>query len=225
MTTTGGDGPTIAVRGEATREVEPEIATITVMVRASDRDRATTLSRLAARVEALRTVIEPYSAAVEKRETSRMSVSVQSKRERVIAYVGYATTRIVVKDLDVVGELMLRMADQEQIQVDGPFWSLRPGSPVFRDVRQAAITDALTRAREYAEALGARVTGLIELTDSGMSGGVPIRRMHHAMAVSAKAAGEALPELDLDPAMQQISAQVEARFAISAPTLATEPVD
>jgi uncharacterized protein YggE len=217
------DAPIVAVRGEATREVDPEIAGFSVTLHASDRNRGATLSRLAARVEALRTVLEPYAAAIEKRETSRLAVYARSKKERVIAYTGSATTSIVVKDLDVVGELMMRVADQDQVTVSGPFWSVRPGSPVFREVRQAAITEAITRAREYAEALGARLTALLELTDSGMSGAVPQRAMHFGARATSLADGS--PELDLDPPAQQISAQVEARFAISEPTALAEPLD
>ncbi len=216
------NAPIVAVRGEAIREVDPEIAEFSVTVMASDRDRATTLSRLAARVEALRAVLEPYAAAIEKRETSRLSVSAQSKREKVTAYLGQATTTVVVSDLDVVGEMMLRVADQDQVAVNGPYWSVRPGSPVYREVRQLAITEAIARAREYAQALGAHVTGLIELTDNGMSGGMPMRGIRFAASMRADAA---MPELDLDPQLQQIQAQVEARFSISEPTALAEPLD
>ena len=62
---------------------------------------------------------------------------------------------------------MLRLADQDQVEVAGPWWSLRPDSPAHREARHAAIADALLRAREYAEALGARVTALLELADAG----------------------------------------------------------
>jgi uncharacterized protein len=38
--------PTVAVRGESTREVDPEIAEFSVTVQARDKDRATTLAHL-----------------------------------------------------------------------------------------------------------------------------------------------------------------------------------
>ena len=169
---TSPSAPTVAVRGESTREVDPEIAEFTVTVNARDKDRATTLARLADRVAALRTILDGYAAAIEKRETSRMSVYAETKRsgEKVTAYVGNATTSVTVTDLDLLGEMMLRVADIDQTSVNGPFWSVRPGSPVYREARHAAIADAVTRAKEYAEALGARVIGLVELTDAGMSG-------------------------------------------------------
>lgn len=216
---------TVAVRGEATREVDPEIATFTVTCSARDKDRAATLARLAARVETLRGTLEHYAGALENHETSRLSVYGESGRrgERVTAYVGNATTTVTVTDLDTVGEMMLRIADIDQVTVHGPFWSLRPASPVYRELRQAAIADAVTRAREYAGALGSHVTGLVELTDVGMGGGaVPMgfgaRKMAQSLAGGA-------PELDLDPQRQQVTANVEGRFTISDPTVLHDPLD
>ena len=218
--------PTVAVRGESSREVDPELADFSVTVHARDKDRSTTLTRLTERVAAVRAILDGYAAAIEKRETSRLSVYAQTKRsgERVTAYVGNATTNVTVTDLDVIGEMMMRVADQDQVTVNGPFWSVRPGSPVFREARHAAIADAVTRAKEYAEALGARVIGLVELTDVGMSGGMSQARPMFARAAMA-GGGSEQPELDLDPAQQVISAQIEGRFRISEPTVLADPLD
>jgi uncharacterized protein len=218
--------PIVAVRGESSREVAPEIADFSVTVQARDKDRATTLSRLTERVAAVRAILDGYAAAIEKRETSRMSVYAETKGsgDRIAAYAGHATTNVTVTDLDLVGEMMLRVADSDHANVAGPYWSVRPGSPVYREARHAAIADAITRAKEYAEALGARVTGLVELTDVGMSGGVPQGRPMFARAMVASGHSEQ-PELDLDPALQQITAQIEGRFQISEPTVLAEPLD
>ncbi|HEY2794242.1 MAG TPA: SIMPL domain-containing protein [Micromonosporaceae bacterium] len=217
--------PTVAVRGTNSREVPPEIADFTVTVQARDKDRATTLNRLSERVATVRATLDGYAAAIEKRETSRLSVYAERKRsgEKVAAYVGSATTTVTVTDLDAVGEMMLRVADQDQVMVNGPYWSVRPASPVYREARHAAIADAVTRAKEYAEALGAQVTGLVELTDSGMSATTPGRPMVARFAMAGGAAEQ--PELNLDPQLQQITAEIEARFTISDPTVLAAPLD
>ncbi len=217
--------PTVAVRGESSREVDPELAEFTVTVSARDRDRAATLARLSERVAAVRRILDGYSAAISKRETSRMSVFAETKKsgEKISAYVGNATTTVTVTDLDVVGEMMLRVADADQVAVNGPFWSVRPGSPVYREARHAAIAEAVTRAQEYAEALGARVIGLVEISDAGMSGGSGMRVVPLSWRAASAPAGQ--PELDLDPQRQQIQATVEGRFLISEPTILNQPVD
>jgi uncharacterized protein YggE len=223
--TSGFPAPTVAVRGESAREVDPEIAEFSVTVQARDADRAVTLTRLSERVASLRAVLDQYAAAIETQETSRMSVYAETKgsRERVTAYVGNATTMVTVTDLDVVGEIMLRVADQDQVTVSGPYWSVRPGSPVYREARHAAIADAVTRAKEYAEALGARVIGLVELADVGMAGGGQPRFARGVMLASRSTPEQ--PQLDLDPERQQISAQIEGRFLISEPTVLADPLD
>jgi hypothetical protein len=129
---------------------------------------------------------------------------------------------VTVTDLDTVGEMMLRIADADQVTVSGPYWSVRPGSPVYRDARHAAIADVVTRAKEYAEALGARLTGLVELTDVGMA--QPSGRPMFARASFATGAPQQ-PELDLDPALQQVTAEIEGRFTISEPTILADPLD
>ena len=212
--------PVVAVRGEAWREVEPEIATFAVSVTVFNRERQETLRRLASGVDSVRAVLDEYRDAVEKRETAGMYVYPQTKgsAERVIAYRGTVTTTVTVSDFSVLGDLMLRLASTEQTVVSGPWWALRPGSPAHRDARQAAIADALERAREYAAALGARIVRLIELADSGLNAQPVTRGGFHAMALKGGGAGEA-PQIDLEPQRQNVSASVEARFAISEPSL------
>jgi len=208
------DSPVVTVHGEASREVPPEIARFAVTVQARDKDRQAALARLAERAAAVRVLIEEYTDAVERRETGALQVRPELKRsgERVVAYNGRVTTTVTVTDFTVLGELMLRLADQDQVEISGPWWSLRPESRAAVEVRQAAVRDAIERGREYAGALGARVTALLELADEG-GADQPLM-----MARAGFSMGEA-PELELDPQPQTVRAGVRARFAISEPDL------
>ncbi|MFG1676549.1 SIMPL domain-containing protein [Micromonospora sp. NPDC049282] len=210
------DAPVVAVRGEAYREVAPELARFTVTAVARDRDRETTLTRLAERAAAVRALLDAAEPAVDRREAGQVNVWPVTKRagDRVVAWQGSVSTTVTVTDFTSLGELMLRLADHEQVEVAGPVWSLRPDSPAHREARHAAIADALARAREYAEALGARVTALRELADTGLTAAPPML----AKAAYARS-GESVPELELDPAPQPVQAAVEARFTISEPVL------
>jgi hypothetical protein len=213
------DAPTVVVRGEAVREVPPEIASFAVTVSARDRDRQSALARLAERAASTRTVLDGYADAIERRTTGGVSLRPELKRtgERVAAYWGSVTTTVVVTDFTVLGELLLRLGDQEQTAVSGPWWQLRPGSRAGADVRQAAITDALERAREYAAAVGARLDRLIEIADEGTDGGGGSGRSMMLMSSMAKDARP--PELDIDPQVQVVSASVQVRFAMTEPTV------
>lgn len=216
--------PVVAVRGEVNREVPPEIATVSVTVAARDRDRQAALARLAERSAALGTVLDGYPGAIEKRETSGVYVYPETKGpgERVVGYRGSVTTQLTVTDFAVLGDLMLRLAGQDQTTVGGPFWALRPDSPVHRAARHDAIGDALVRAREYAEALGSRVVRLIQLADAGLSGGQD-NGYGMAQPLLARALGGGPGggpvSFDLEPEQQRVYAAVEARFQISEPQL------
>jgi uncharacterized protein YggE len=205
--------PQISVRGEAFREVPPELAVISVTVSAYGRRRPDTLERLTERAAELRTALDDYADAIERRETAGIQVhpEVKPDGERLPMYTGRVTTTVTVTDFAVLGELLLRLGNQEQTAVAGPWWQLRPGSTAGAEVRRAAIADALNRARDYADAVGARVDRLVEILDEGAEGAQPMVRM------AAFAGG---PESDLalviDPQLQTVRAAVTVRVTITA---------
>lgn len=212
------DAPTISVRGEAVREVPPEIARFSVEVTAADADRQAALRRLAERVEGLRATLDEYASAIERRETGGLQVWPETRRrgERVTAYRGSVATVVTVTDFAVLGELMLRLADQDQTSVFGPWWALRPDSPAHREARRAAVADAIRRATEYADAVGARLVRLLEIADAGLEA-QPITRAA-AMAFAAAPEDAGAPHFDLDPQVQTVHAQVSMRFVSTEPT-------
>jgi uncharacterized protein len=216
--------PVISVRGEAQFEVEPEIALVSVTVMAQDKDRRQALELLAGRTRAVADLIKGYGEAVEQLESGPATVHPALKdgkgRERVTGYVARAGFDVTVSDFTVLGELVPRLASQEMVTVSGPVWRLRPGSKAYRQARLAAAQDATRRAREYAEAFGGRVTGLVEAADMGLLG-APRETRPASFRTSARLASameEAdVPEIDFEPARQTVHAQVEARFTITAP--------
>jgi uncharacterized protein YggE len=210
------DQPMIVVRGEAVREIPPELAVFSVTVSARDKDRQTTLTRLTDRAAGLRSALDDYPDAVERRETGAVQIYPELKRgERVSAYVGNVTTTVTVTDFGALGELLLRLGNQDQTSVSGPWWQLRPGSRASADVRKAAITDALRRAKEYAEAVGAEVDRLIEIVDEGAGQAQPM--MMRASFGGAEAVSAPL-QLEIDPQQQTVHASVIVRVGISEPT-------
>jgi uncharacterized protein YggE len=210
--------PLVSVRGEAFREVPPELAVFSVTVSARDKDRQTTLTRLTERSTAMRAALDDYPDAIERRETGGVQIQPQLKRggEHVTAYHGSVTTTVTVTDFEVLGELLLRLAGQDQTSISGPWWQLRPGSTAGAEVRRDAIADALRRARDYADAVGAQVDRLIEISDEGAGGGAQPGMMLARAAFSMESTANA--ELDIDPQQQTVQAAVVVRVAITDPT-------
>jgi uncharacterized protein len=215
--------PVISVRGEASLEVEPEIAVVWVWVQARDTDRHRAVELLAGRTGAVSGTIKGFGEAVEKLESQPVNVQPVFKegrgRERISGYLARAGFTVTVRDFAVLGEFVTGLADAEMVTVSGPEWRLRPGSPVYRAARLAAAEDATTRAGEYAEAFGGRITGLVEAADTGLLDAQPRHVAFAAGAVRAPArtGGYQEPTFDFEPAKQTVTAQVEARFTMTAP--------
>jgi uncharacterized protein YggE len=221
------EAPIVAVRGEAVLEVDPEVATVGVAVSARDPDRAKTLNALNERVTRVQTVVKGFGDAVERVETSAVRVSPQLKggkpRERVAGYVAVVQHNITVVGFDHLGELLAQVSDQEMTEVTGPWWRLRDGSPVHRRAREAAVHDAVQRAREYASALGSQLVGLVELADARLLSEGPVVAMAagapRGMALGRRETGPDEFTFDIEPAKQTVRATVEARFRIAEPDL------
>ena len=221
--------PTVSVRGEATLEVAPELAALTVTVEAHGGDRRSALELLSRRSRAVAELVTRFEVGIERSEMSRLHVypELDSKRtEKVRRYVGRSTNHLLVHDFGVLSDLLIAATSIELVSIDGPWWQLRPTSDVFRRARLAAVEDAVARARDYAAALGAEIVALIEIADQGMSS-------HHAprlsgdfplsasLAMGAREGGG--PDFSLEPARQQVIGHVEASFLLTEPDLSRFP--
>jgi uncharacterized protein YggE len=221
------NAPLISVRGEAVLEVEPEIARLSVHVQSQERDRRQALDRLVERNQQALDLIKSYGDAVEKLETGGLSITPQLKYRRregdIRAYQGTVWIRLVVADFAVLGELVTRLGDVERAYVHGPDWGLRHDSEVYKQAARQAANEAVARARSYAEALGARLTGLVELADEGLTSDTrghpePVAMMAYSAAAGGAESAEP-PAIDLEPATQIVRAAVEARFTATPPDL------
>lgn len=215
-----GSQPVISVRGEATLEVEPEIAVVNVTVEARDKDRRAVLDRLARRNHEIIERINSYGEAIEKLESQPSAVypDIKNRRnERIGGYLGRAGVVVTVRDFTVLGELVTTLADGELVSVAGPWWQLREDSPARREVRLAAAKEAMLRAREYAEAFGGRITGLVEAADAGLLVGESDRYQRGVTMAAAVRGGPEVAEMDFEPVRQSVRAQVEARFTMTTP--------
>jgi len=229
-----GSPAVISVRGEALLTVEPELVDLTVVVSAQAKDRREAFERLVKRNDEVLELLRSYGDSVEKVESSGVAVHPEVRRggrdEKIRSYRGVVRVEVSIADFAALGEIVSRVADLEAAHLEGPRWRLRHTSPVYRKARTRAVGEALTRAQDYAEALGARIIGLIELADSGLMQ-TEVRRPSHAMyqpraaaAVGGSFSGSPEPPvLDLEPASQEVRASVEARFSATQPMFEIRP--
>lgn len=225
------DSPILAVRGEAVLEVEPDVARFEISIAAGGPDSAATLKALTDRDADVSLILGEFDEILEKSESSGVRLSPQQvTRNGESSCHGVIHHAVTVIAFDRLGELMGQLAEDDLTEVGGPWWDLRPGSPVYREARVAAVADAVRRARDYASAVGSQLAGLVELADAHLLSesrgtgesrpltGSSTRLPHRPRAVAADE-----PVFDLAPARQQVRAVVEARFTITAPDLAAVP--
>src|SRR6266568_9202826 len=170
--------------------------------------------------------IEPEIARI---ETSGLRVSPQLSNAKapsqLAGYLGLVRQTVAVTGFDRIGELMSQLAAQQHTEVGGPWWELRPDSPVYQQARVTAAGDAVRRARDYACALGTDLVGLVELADArllsdGAAQGEHAPRFTARLPQRTRVAAPEEFAFDLAPVKQTVRATVEARFRISQPDLA-----
>jgi uncharacterized protein len=218
--------PLVSVRGEAFLSCEPEVAKVSVSVNARAKDRPQALALLARRRDEVTSLLAQSGTAIERTEDGSAHVRPDFKdgkgKEQVIGYVASIQSYLTINDFAVLSDIVTSLVRLDMTTVDGPTWQLRPASPQYRKARVLAAQDALTRAREYAEAFGTTVVELIELADRGL-----LSEQSQGRAVASRMSMSALsswdeddgPSFDFQPVTQDVRGVVEARFSIAAPDL------
>jgi uncharacterized protein len=224
--------PILAVRGEVALEVQPEIARVEVSVAAREADRAKTLKTLAERDARVTRILDSFGESLEKYESSgsRLGPLPFAGTGVGAGYHGVIHHTVSIVGFDRLGELIAQLADEDLIEVGGPWWDLRPDSDVYRQARMAAVCDAVRRARDYAEAVGSQLAGLVELADAHLLSESRAPAEPRALAAPSprlphrpRAVAVEEPVFDLTPVRQVIRAVVEARFTITSPDLGRVP--
>ncbi|MFD0020973.1 SIMPL domain-containing protein [Streptomyces sp. NPDC058382] len=221
------DHPRLAVRGEARLEFDPETARVGITVSVRGKDRRAALDDLTRRNTTVLELARTYGQAVEKLETGTFSITPEltqrGRDEKICAYHGRVNITAVLNDFTALGEFTTRVADLDMTRIDGPWWALRPDSPAHGEARRQAVREAVQRAREYADAVGARLAALVELADLGAENAAPVMPAAPGGYGLTRGFGGAPPEpapaLDLEPQRQTVYAQVNARFTMTPPTL------
>ena len=227
----GRGSPLLSVRAEARQLVAPDYAVVDGQIEhtAGSKVKAVrsvtgSLDRLTADLAALGAV--PFDEGAGRRPLTWSAHSSATREElyhdretmrmeRTGQVTATVALRVTVRDLDRLDALSGVLAAHPSLNVHGETWHVDWDNLAWPQVRAAAISAAIGKARDYAAALGATVQHVEHIADAGLLGGggdtasyQPVRALAKAFAGSRDQPGTPA----LTPVPQELIATIEARF-------------
>ena len=224
----GGGSPLLSVRAEARQLVAPDYAVVNGQIEHTAgskveavRSVADSLDRLTADLAALGAV--PFDEGAGRRPLTWSAHSSATheefyhdsetgRMERTGQVTATVALRVIVRDLDALDDLGGVLAAHPSLTVHGETWHVDWDNPAWPQVRAAAISAAIGKARDYAAALGARLQDVEHIADAGLLGG-DTAPYHTVRSLGYAASGGDQPGTPaLTPVPQELTATIEARF-------------
>lgn len=192
------DGNFITVTGEATVEVTPDMATISLGVTTTG---ANAVEAMAANSKALQTVIDRLKASgVEARDLQTANLSLypnwasggESYSAQSIAdYTASNMLNVRVRALDTLGSVLDASITDGANTLNGITFELAVPGPALDQARVAAVADARARATVLVGAAGTKLGKIISVTENvGYSTPSPMFRSEGSDDKVAVAAGQ-----------------------------------
>lgn len=204
--------PSVTARGDAIVRTEPDEALLWVTLSALRSESPDALADVAARAEILISLLDEMGISAADRSTSGVTVQEEFEHtqdgRRSLGQRATSVTSIRVTELKLIGELISRTTGEVGAHVAGPQWQIAPGNPARLEAARQAAADGRRKARAYAEALGAGLGRLIEVSEPEN----PSVVMRASKAMSAGAMGAPMP---IEPGEMEVSASVRVTFALN----------
>ena len=123
--------------------------------------------------------------------------------------------RLTVRDFALIADVTATLSQWDAVDVESVTWSVDEDNVEWAAVRADAISAALRKGRDYAQALGGSIVSIDHVADAGLLGGDDsgARRRPQNLSAPLGAFGGAP---SLDPVPQTVYATIEARFTATA---------
>jgi uncharacterized protein len=214
--------PAVTTNGEASAEVEPDIATISLAVD-TERRKAADAARENARA-VLAIVNEIKAQGIDAKDIKTISVTLAPVYDEERDASGYVTKRTLrgysasnslnvrIKDIGKAGALASQMLDKGANRFDGISYDYSQKAEKYNELRAEAVRDALRKAKSYVDALGIKLGRVLEITVQPHSA-VPLglQRMNAAAAPAQKAA-IAIP---VEPGIETLRTEVQVTWELA----------
>ncbi len=210
-----GKTPRIVVSGEGESALKPDIALLSLSVM---REAKTARAALDANNDAMAAVIAAMKAAgIAERDLQTAGIQINprynytnkadgSQEAELVAYQVTNTLSVRVRDIDKTGDILDKAVTLGVNQGGGISFTNENPSTALTEARKKAVADAIAKARTLAEAAGASVGRVREITDQTFS---PC-----PMPVSAKAFDAGRAAVPIENGENTYNVQVNVTFEL-----------
>jgi uncharacterized protein YggE len=203
----------LVVGGTGEARARPDIATISagVVVQA-----ATASAALADNTRAMNAVLEQLRAAglaPEDVQTAQFAVmplyetpkpGAETTEPKIVGYQVSNQVMARVRDLGRLGAILDALVTAGANSIDGPTFDIADQGKLLDQARDAAVADALAKAKRYAAAAGVALGEILSIEEGGFY--APARPMMRAEAMAS--------DVPIAPGQTEVSASVTVTFAI-----------
>ncbi len=213
-TGSGANTPTISVEGHGTKSGKPDTATVTLGVQTSDASASTALSKNNAEANALIAALKAKGVADADMQTSDLSISPNwDSHGQITGYSVSNTVTVTLHDLTSAGAIIDDAAAKvgDDVRFDGVALSIAKTNKLMEAARAEAVQDAITQARQLAEAAGVKLGAIRTIDDTAGTTPQPLYFSDKA----ALAQGSSAAPTPIEAGSQQLSFDVNVVFDIS----------
>lgn len=228
--------PLLSVRGESSRFVDPDLAELNAAIEVTRDTQRDAVEATSDSVESVRRDLQRLGGVVREASSLRHPLTWSTRRVTTSPewdhatqspsgrIVGSASMSIYVRDFALLGAIERLATDVPGFQLNQVVWEVDPENATWREVRLAAIAEALRKGRDYAEALGSQLHAVEHVADLGLLDAAPNLRFearaHAGPGFPGAFARGGSDTATLDPVPLQLTAAVEARFRMAPVPLA-----
>ena len=210
----------ILVRGEGEARALPDRAILRVSIEGEGSSQDDAYKKAAREARDVDAVLERYSAAIERKTTTRLVVLPKTRWKKgesiKTGWIASRTTTVEAVDLSQLGAMIADLANAGAASIQGPTWELDSRNQVHEKARHAAVLDARKRAEAYVAALGLKVQRIAWLSEPGLRIGRESGEMSlgggRVMALSRGAAGA--EPIEVSP--EEITVRAVVEMAVEA---------
>lgn len=211
--------PTIAVAGHGEVTTLPDRARLALAVDALDVEIKNAEGQVNRVVRAYLDAIKPLGLKAEDIATSGASLQPEyvwdekARKQKLVGYRARRDVQLVVRDLDQLGDLILRATQSGMNHVSPPALESSKSDALGREALARAAKDAQARADALAQALGVKLGSARMVREAG---GTPPPVPYKVMAMRAEAAFDGgNQEMGLNTGEIRIAADVQVEFDIA----------